>query len=344
MVIDETGSLAGIKRHDYAPFGEELFDGASIRSESNGYGSDSTRQKFGSKERDNETGLDFFEARYYASNQGRFLSTDPIYFQAEMAIDPQRFNLYVYVRNNPLRLIDPSGEIVEARGDLDWLRTEVFVSMVGGQEIFDEHFVISEGEVRLRDWNVSRDSLNSGAQLLYDLVTTSDTYIYYAGTDGEEAANLFDVSGDRRRQLINQFTGRGYEQGVGTMIGTTGRGGQNQPLPRSPMENADRVHFALAFNTRLVIEQTGISGGEFANVEVDAQRAGVGQRVLPVSFFIHESAENLAFQGQRGEPGPYNYGAAHSSAMRREAIIKQELRIPGGFAGGQLRTTIPRER
>lgn len=57
MVFDKSGSLATTKRHDYAPFGEELFNG--LRSTAMGYAAnDTTRQKFTSKERDNETGLD----------------------------------------------------------------------------------------------------------------------------------------------------------------------------------------------------------------------------------------------------------------------------------------------
>jgi hypothetical protein len=54
MVFDKTGALATTKRHDYAPFGEELFNGA--RPNVTGYGADSTRQKFTQKEWDNETG------------------------------------------------------------------------------------------------------------------------------------------------------------------------------------------------------------------------------------------------------------------------------------------------
>jgi hypothetical protein len=57
------------------PFGEELFAEATIRNANNGYSGDSVRQKFGSKERD-ETGLDFFEARYFSSIQCRFTSPD----------------------------------------------------------------------------------------------------------------------------------------------------------------------------------------------------------------------------------------------------------------------------
>ena len=72
---------------------------------------------FTGKERDSDTGLDWFEARYYGSAQGRFTSPDPIYFQKEMLTDPQRFNLYSYARNNPLRFMDPSGEKIELSTD-----------------------------------------------------------------------------------------------------------------------------------------------------------------------------------------------------------------------------------
>jgi RHS repeat-associated protein len=70
----------------------------------NGIGSRSS-----SKERDAETGLDYFGARYYSGAQGRFTSPDPLFFQTEMLSDPQRFNLYAYTRNNPLSFIDIDG-------------------------------------------------------------------------------------------------------------------------------------------------------------------------------------------------------------------------------------------
>src|SRR6185437_8838020 len=68
MILDQTGALANMKRHDYAPFGEELFAPPSGRSANQGYDTgDGIRQKFTQKERDLETGLDYFEARYYSS-------------------------------------------------------------------------------------------------------------------------------------------------------------------------------------------------------------------------------------------------------------------------------------
>ena len=61
---------------------------------------------FTSKERDAETGLDFFETRYFSSAQGRFTSPDAP-FAGQHKEDPQSWNMYAYVRNNPLRYTDP---------------------------------------------------------------------------------------------------------------------------------------------------------------------------------------------------------------------------------------------
>ncbi len=68
---------------------------------------------FTGKERDIESGLDYFEARYYASNMGRWMSPDwsakeePVPY-AKLD-NPQSLNLYGYVLNNPLGTADPDG-------------------------------------------------------------------------------------------------------------------------------------------------------------------------------------------------------------------------------------------
>jgi RHS repeat-associated protein len=101
------GNLIMGGRHDYAPFGEELSVGIGIRSASNGYSVDSVRQKFTGKERD-ETGLDYFHARYYSNIQGRFTSVDPENAGA-IEDDPQSWNGYAYARSNPVLYSDPDG-------------------------------------------------------------------------------------------------------------------------------------------------------------------------------------------------------------------------------------------
>ena len=154
MVIDQTGSLANISRHDYLPFGEELFAPTGGRSAGRGYKAlDGVRQQFTAKERDDETGLDYFGARYYASVQGRFTSADPIHFQKEMVGDPQRFNLYAYVRNNPLRFIDPTGEAIELLGTEEERRQilNIIKEMVGkkaGAYLYENTVTQSDGSVK----------------------------------------------------------------------------------------------------------------------------------------------------------------------------------------------------
>jgi RHS repeat-associated protein len=70
--------------------------------------SDGIRQKLTRKERDIETGLDYFWARHYSSAQGRFITVDPLMASAKTG-DPQTWNRYAYVVNNPLRYVDPDG-------------------------------------------------------------------------------------------------------------------------------------------------------------------------------------------------------------------------------------------
>jgi len=62
--------------------------------------------KFTGKERDGESGLDNFGARYFGSSLGRFMSPDPPLMDQHIA-DPQSWNLYSYVRNNPVSFVDP---------------------------------------------------------------------------------------------------------------------------------------------------------------------------------------------------------------------------------------------
>jgi RHS repeat-associated protein len=133
MILDEWGNLAAMKRHDYLPFGEELFAPTGGRTAAQGYSAgDGLRQKFTQKERDIETGLDYFLARYYSSNQGRFTGVDryDINVERQSIVDeeqaertffeyisqPQQWNRYSYAINNPLKYIDPLGEAIELTG------------------------------------------------------------------------------------------------------------------------------------------------------------------------------------------------------------------------------------
>ncbi len=90
-----------VSQRDFMPFGEDV-------PRAN-YGSDNNRFKFTTYQKDNETGLDFAEARYYNNVNGRFTAVDPLLASGKSA-DPQTFNRYIYSLNSPLTLVDSNGE------------------------------------------------------------------------------------------------------------------------------------------------------------------------------------------------------------------------------------------
>ena len=106
-----------LTRHDYLPFGEEIGAALGNRNQASGVSgytaslADGPAQKFTGKERDNESGLDYFQARYFSGAGGRFTSAD-VPFADQGAADPQSWNLYSYTRNNPLVRVDPNGRFV----------------------------------------------------------------------------------------------------------------------------------------------------------------------------------------------------------------------------------------
>jgi RHS repeat-associated protein len=131
---DQNGAV--IARHDYMPFGEEI---SNIGGRNNG--SDTVRKQFTGYERDHETDLDFAQARMFGYSVGRFTSPDD-FLKDTKPIEPASWNLYVFVRNNPLKYIDSSGESVNGTGLSDEERTRLIAEFarVTGYRVEDLSF------------------------------------------------------------------------------------------------------------------------------------------------------------------------------------------------------------
>jgi RHS repeat-associated protein len=99
IITNEAGAMPPIEESDYYPYGGEMVIS----------GGDANHYKFTGKERDQESGLDDFGARFDASSLGRFMSPDEV-FADQHAEDPQSWNLYIYTVNNPVRYVDPNGQ------------------------------------------------------------------------------------------------------------------------------------------------------------------------------------------------------------------------------------------
>jgi RHS repeat-associated protein len=112
VMSDSTGSV--VWRADYMPFGEESIGTQTAQN----------NKMFVGKEKDSESGLYYFGARYMDAGAGRFASPDSIEavdpvtgkVNEKNLLDPQRLNKYTYALNNPYRYIDPDGnQTVPAR-------------------------------------------------------------------------------------------------------------------------------------------------------------------------------------------------------------------------------------
>jgi RHS repeat-associated protein len=99
VVTDGSGTVVYSAVHD--PYG-----GIQQTGTNNTY---DPQLKFSGKERDAESGLDYFGARYYDRSQYRFISPDPKLISQVAQADPQRWSLYPYCANNPVNMVDPSG-------------------------------------------------------------------------------------------------------------------------------------------------------------------------------------------------------------------------------------------
>ena len=100
----------------YAPYGMELSAEATVN-----------HYKFTGQERDAESTNDYFHARYFSSMDGRFLTPDPAGNLVADPADPQSWNQYAYVRNNPTNMIDPTGlDGISDCGPVCWIISGIF--------------------------------------------------------------------------------------------------------------------------------------------------------------------------------------------------------------------------
>jgi RHS repeat-associated protein len=128
----------------FTPFGSELPDGPTTM-----------HYKFTGKERDAESGIDNFGARYYGNTVGRWMSPDwaekPEDVPYAKMDNPQSLNLYSYVGNNPLSRVDPDGHCWP-----QWLCN--FVTKVKNEVLHGEFTTDTDGaKIRQLDRQEAKD-------------------------------------------------------------------------------------------------------------------------------------------------------------------------------------------
>lgn len=165
VLTDSIGTV--ISRRDFLPFGEEVYAYEANRTSAQKYtttGDDGLRKRFTGYEKDNETQLDFAEARMYENRYGRFTAVDPLLASGKSG-NPQTFNRFVYVNNSPLIHTDPTG-LQTGMPAIDYVVTTVINSLTGVLDIAKSD---------------RADYLVNGQSNSVDLGTASRYYAYQTG-------------------------------------------------------------------------------------------------------------------------------------------------------------------
>jgi len=189
VITDKTGAV--IARRDFMPFGEEIGVGVGGRTESLKYsytGSDNIRKRFTGYEKDDETQLDFAEARMYQNKHGRFNSVDPMMASASLT-NPQTFNRYSYTGNNPINYTDPSGLnwCQNASGDTMFTGKDTKCKGEYSKDVSGQTMAVKEGEVVGRNGSAGPGSI---------VVLNADgTIKVLTGANPTEAAQIARVTG-----------------------------------------------------------------------------------------------------------------------------------------------------
>jgi RHS repeat-associated protein len=290
VVTDASATV--VERRDYAPFGEECTTGPCTANL--GFASNEPR-RFTGKERDLETGLDYFGARYYAAKNARFTTVDPDAHAEMSLLAPQRWNRYTYGRNNPLRFLDPDGRA-------DFVVFDAFASseLHGGSR---------------PDWAGLKAAAEKRGHTLTVYSGDAATTEAFQTSISTPGLHVIDVGHAVEDEGMTVAVGVNLTNGA---IGELGRTARDQPMIPPYGVNATSVNL-FGCNSDTLKEQyagagtfTGVQSGHDGTNSVTLERAAAA--------FLRSATSRLATQ-------PVNLSRAQGRAQA--AIDRSRMRVDG---------------
>jgi len=199
VMTDQDGNAVAGGCHDYLPFGEGIYATIGQRSTYCYPSSVVSGVLFASKERDRETGLDHFGARYLSGVPARFKSPDPAAYQLQESQTPDRCS---YVNNNPLKHVDPTGR--EAQYVVDEMNSTIMIhatTTIYGHNASTDYATKLKGAMESA-WKGSYKDPKAGTT--YKVPTTAEVSVYnpILGA-GLSVRNAFYVGNDVSRSRID---------------------------------------------------------------------------------------------------------------------------------------------
>jgi RHS repeat-associated protein len=261
--------------------------------------------KFTGKERDSETGLDYFGARYYGNHYGRFTSVDPA-LESGRQEDPQRWNRYAYTRNNPLIYVDPDG-----KDFVDFL--------IGVSNGLSSSIALNLNRIDAQSKN--RD-FQAGQVVGDALAAATGALVMYAGAGGVGGGAALSVSGAGAvagvpaiiasagllasgATTVTIGSSNAILGGANLFFSTPGSYAPDRQLPRDPasgrpIPESENPHTQLGQRTSRHRGETYTQGREFGTG---------GRHIRDVDFTNH---------GRRDHPNPHQHRIDPKTGRRLE--------------------------
>jgi RHS repeat-associated protein len=217
IITDSTGKV--IARKDFNAFGDET--NSAQRTELLGYKPEELRQDYTGYQKDDETGLEFAQARYYNNKHGRFTSVDPMTASANVK-DPQTFNRYSYAMNSPYKFADPLGLIAQHTNNDEYCGAENSICS-------DSNYWGGDGAMP-QATDMGGDTENTSQNLVSEneSVTISLNFVYnttaFTLAQAKEFVKkaLYDLT-QNTMQYINVYFSVTYSEGTAEMSSKTNK-------------------------------------------------------------------------------------------------------------------------
>jgi RHS repeat-associated protein len=196
-----TNNVGDVNQHlQYLPFGESFIDQRTNHD---------IRFKFTGKERDAETGFDYFGARYYASDLSVWLSVDPLNI-----LYPQ-LGPYAYVANNPIKYYDPDGKIigivVTSTANKPGAGSFGHMAIIVGNDDIGYHIFSLEDPTGPAKNYIKEDEIIFEGKVAWPESIASSQYVYYSHSEKSLDALLVYMS-NNAPGTANKIPGGGYDR------------------------------------------------------------------------------------------------------------------------------------
>ena len=325
MVMDETFSNV-LEDTDYYPYGGIAYQSGS---------GDLNHFLFTGKERDSETGNDYFGARYYSNNLGRFMTPDWSAKRVTVPYahfgNPQSLNLYSYVQNNPTTLGDPDGHQDPASPFAEQLMREMTFSVIGG--------LGAGGEIQTPAGSFKADvSITLNLQFnAGELTLSKDTNL--GVTVGSQDGTKVGLAAGESRRLGSWNMDTGQTRGMGPAVAdnTVGvsRGNGNANAGDGKVTAGNAIGNGLMIGGSASITKTGIN---MVTQAVSAAASSVASTVR--GFFVGPPPSPglpgapSTPSGSSGTPGSNSGTSNKSTDNSRDSAINFSFNKNNGLIGG----------